>query len=193
MPYHIEYPVKCPYCGKVQQIIFDRNPRHKEKFRVICGNCNKEFITTIIKTKCPYCGRYFNAPRWSVGWKVWYCPYCREIFGETPYCTSKTISRRIGTNYEWGEAIAEKYAGPPSCFILTAAYGSPLATEINIFRRWRDEILSQKMIGKLLVSAYYRISPSIAKFIAKSNTRRWIVRILVKPLILLLKLRLKNQ
>ena len=73
------------------------------------------------------------------------------------------------------------------CFIATAAYGTPMATEMNILRKWRDTFLLQDKIGRVFVKTYYRVSPPIAVFISKSDQRRAIVRKILKPLISVLK------
>src|SRR3989344_1404112 len=69
------------------------------------------------------------------------------------------------------------------CFIATAAYGSPMATELNILRTWRDESLYTSRIGKLFCEAYYRVSPPLAKLIEKSERSRAAVRRMLNPVI----------
>lgn len=73
------------------------------------------------------------------------------------------------------------------CFIATATYGTPMANEIDILRKWRDASLLQNKSGRLFVKIYYRISPPIAVFISKSNKRKIIMRKILKPLIRVLK------
>jgi hypothetical protein len=72
------------------------------------------------------------------------------------------------------------------CFIATAAYGTPMAIEIDILRNWRDQSLSNKRSGRYFVKTYYRISPPIAEYISRSESRRSIVRKLLTPIIKLL-------
>lgn len=59
-------------------------------------------------------------------------------------------------------------AGP--CLIATAAYGTPMAKQIEILRRFRDGYLLTNPWGQALVAVYYRMSPPIAKFVAEYPT-----------------------
>ena len=56
---------------------------------------------------------------------------------------------------------------PSPCFIATAAYGTPMAEEIQILRKFRDEYLLTNPLGQALVDFYYRVSPPIAEFITE--------------------------
>jgi len=64
----------------------------------------------------------------------------------------------------------------PGCFIATAAYGTPIAKEIEILREFRDEYLLTNPVGKGLVEFYYKVSPPIAEFIAEHPSLKPIVR-----------------
>lgn len=74
------------------------------------------------------------------------------------------------------------------CFIATAAYGSPLAFEVSTLRLFRDRYLSSWFLGRFLVALYYRLSPPLASWVAKSETRRAIARALLWPLLLFVRL-----
>jgi hypothetical protein len=67
---------------------------------------------------------------------------------------------------------------PPSggCFIATAAYGTPMAEEIQILREFRDEYLLTNPVGKGLVNFYYQVSPPIAEFITEHPSLKPMVR-----------------
>jgi hypothetical protein len=72
------------------------------------------------------------------------------------------------------------------CFVATAAYGTPMADEIGVLRRFRDRHLRSNAIGEALVETYYEVGPSIAGWVGESETRRDAVRTLLAPIVWLL-------
>ena len=73
-------------------------------------------------------------------------------------------------------AITATFYCVTSCYIATAAYGTPMAKEIEILREFRDKYLMTNPVGKGLVEFYYRVSPPIAEFITEHPTLKPIVR-----------------
>ncbi len=73
------------------------------------------------------------------------------------------------------------------CFIATAAYGSALSNEVNVFRQFRDEYLLANRLGRGFVATYYQYSPPLADWIAKHPLMRKITRIGLYPLLELSK------
>jgi alpha-tubulin suppressor-like RCC1 family protein len=69
------------------------------------------------------------------------------------------------------------------CFIATAAYGSPMAGEIETLRRFRDEYLLTNPLGQGLVNIYYRVSPPIAEFITEHPGLKSMVRVGLAPVV----------
>ncbi|MDH4366683.1 MAG: DUF333 domain-containing protein [Dehalococcoidia bacterium] len=69
------------------------------------------------------------------------------------------------------------------CFIATAAYGTPMAEEIQILREFRDKYLLTNQVGQALVNWYYKVSPPIAQFVAEHPVLKPIVRAGLAPAI----------
>ncbi len=72
--------------------------------------------------------------------------------------------------------IRANFKGGGWCFIATAAYGTPMAEEIEILRQFRDEYLLTNPLGQALVDLYYSISPPIADLITEHPSLKPIVR-----------------
>jgi len=77
---------------------------------------------------------------------------------------------------------------PPTwCFIATATYGTPLAPEIKVLRAFRDGFMNLTKTGKMVVQSYYKVSPPVARAIVTHNRLKQVIRVLLKPVIALLK------
>ena len=70
-----------------------------------------------------------------------------------------------------------------NCFIATAAYGSPFASELNVLRDFRDQILMTTSLGRALVRGYYAASPAMARFILQNDTLRDLTRKALVPFV----------
>jgi uncharacterized repeat protein (TIGR01451 family) len=71
-----------------------------------------------------------------------------------------------------------------SCFIATAAYGSPLEPHVMALRQFRDRYLQLTAPGRAFIRFYYRHSPPIAAVIAEHEWLQFLVRMLLTPLVL---------
>ena len=80
-------------------------------------------------------------------------------------------------------AVGGGGGGGKKCFIATAAFGTPMAPEVNTLRAYRDHVLAKSAAGRIFVENYYRYSPPVARFIKDKPALRWLVRQLLKPLI----------
>lgn len=71
------------------------------------------------------------------------------------------------------------------CFIATAAYGSYLAPQVELLRRFRDRCLLTNAPGRAFVSWYYRNGPAGARFITAHPWLKPPVRLALLPLVAL--------
>lgn len=71
--------------------------------------------------------------------------------------------------------------GGSGCFIATAAFGSYFSPFVKVLRDFRDMFLMTNDLGRAFVNWYYRTSPPIADFIAKSEFAKASVRIMLLP------------
>ncbi|MEZ4368264.1 MAG: fibronectin type III domain-containing protein [Kofleriaceae bacterium] len=70
-----------------------------------------------------------------------------------------------------------------ACFVATAAYGSPMAGDVELLRQFRDGFLEQTVLGQLAVEAYYTFGPAAAGVIAESELLRETARAALAPVV----------
>jgi hypothetical protein len=72
-------------------------------------------------------------------------------------------------------------SGGSGCFIATAAYGSPMASQVTVLRDFRDRMLMPSAGGRKFIEIYYAFSPPIAEFIANHGKLRRLVNLGLLP------------
>jgi len=77
----------------------------------------------------------------------------------------------------------QKFVVLHGCFIATAAYGTPMAHEIDALRAVRDRALLTNPLGRLAVAGYYAMSPPIARAITADERLRAGARKLLQPIV----------
>jgi subtilisin family serine protease len=70
------------------------------------------------------------------------------------------------------------------CFIATAAYGTPWHPHVQSLRAFRDAHLRPSRLGRAFVAAYERISPPLARVIARHDALRAAARAGLTPVVL---------
>ncbi len=73
--------------------------------------------------------------------------------------------------------------GGGGCFIATAAFGSPLAQDVQILQRFRDRYLLTNAPGRLFAATYYRLSPPLARSLAAHDALRAAARGPLRPVV----------
>ncbi len=69
------------------------------------------------------------------------------------------------------------------CFIATAAYGTPLHKDIDVLRKYRDEVLVKNKFGRKFIEYYYKHSPPVANMISQHPWAKKMVRVALKPIV----------
>ena len=68
-----------------------------------------------------------------------------------------------------------------ACFISTAAFGSEMSSEVETFRKFRNEFMARNTVGRFLVKSYYKLSPPVANLIKKNEAARATARLFLYP------------
>lgn len=204
-PVKIEEGFVCTQCGK-EYVCPECVREVAGKF--VCRDCLKnKWLIVGPSEMCPNC---YGPLTYVQQYNRWYCYACKqyvqhvcsECGGNARYVpkyrswwcdTCKSYLQEKKTRLESMQQAAQTSAPQPiiiqteprksGCFIATAAYGTPMTEEISILRRFRDGKLARNPLGKRLVEMYYRLSPPIAKVIARSKKMRALVRLNLKPIL----------
>jgi hypothetical protein len=81
------------------------------------------------------------------------------------------------------QTIARQSGYVDACFVATAAYGSPLANDVEFLRRFRDQYLESHVLGELLVETYYSVGPAVAGVVDHSDPLRAMARDVLDPVV----------
>jgi hypothetical protein len=98
-----------------------------------------------------------------------------RAFDDCRNTSALTVLELVTAERSFGEVDA--------CFIATAAYGSPLAADVQLLRGVRDSILRKTVLGELAVEAYYTFGPAPAGLIGQSELLRATARELIAPIV----------
>ena len=70
-----------------------------------------------------------------------------------------------------------------ACFVATAAYGSAMANDVEMLRRFRDGVLQKTVLGELAVEAYYTFGPAVSGVVGESDLLRATARSILDPIV----------
>jgi plastocyanin len=96
---------------------------------------------------------------------------------------SDTFSVTTISSSSGGGGAAAGGGGGGGCFIATAAFGSPMAGQVEILRQFRDRYLLTNAPGQKFVAWYYRNGPAAADYIKDKPLAKAAVRVALYPLI----------
>lgn len=212
-PVKIEEGYICTQCGT--EYLCSKCVQEKAG-KFVCKDCLKQKMLIVGPSKiCPNCN---GALSYILQYNRWYCMACQKYVQHI--CSKCGGNTRYVPKYEdwWCDACKEYLrwstpqidssrpavpTAPPiviqtqppksGCFIATAAYGTPMAKEIDLLRQFRDRELEPNPISRHLVEAYYRLSPPIANVIARSEKLRAFVRLNLKPIVETLRKKSHSQ
>ena len=148
--------VECRYCGAINDL---GEPE--------CANCGANLSDAITHVSCDRCGILLREGTDPVG----HCIVC-----QTPVFLCDKHKKRV----EDDEVYCREHE--TECFIATAVFGTPLHPEIDLLRRFRDEWLSRRLIGRITIRTYYNVSPPIARRARRNERIRMILQqLIVEP------------
>ena len=96
---------------------------------------------------------------------------------------SDTFSVTTISSSSGGGGEGDGGGGGGGCFIATAAFGSPMAGQVEILRQFRDRYLLTNAPGQKFVAWYYRNGPAAANYIKDKPLIKAAVRMALYPLI----------
>jgi hypothetical protein len=70
-----------------------------------------------------------------------------------------------------------------ACFVATAAYGSRMAGDVEMLRRFRDTLLRGSVLGELAIETYYTFGPPVAGVVGESDLLRAFARDVIAPIV----------
>lgn len=147
---------------------------YEEELRVIKSNLNHDIDAIILLIKITYKKEETYCERQRILGRImilatmdkFHYPideinsYIDNI--ESIIIDSKRISESDKQNYLTN--LPDKYiehTDKKGCYVATAVYGSYDCPEVWTLRRFRDEFLNKRRLGRLLVKIYYKISPRL--------------------------------
>lgn len=188
----------CPKCAQEVAGKFVCKDCLKRKWLIVgpsqvCPNCNGPLThipqynrwycyacRAYVQHICSKCGR--NS-RYIPNYRSWWCDTCKDYLR-----VKETSVESPRQPVPAPQPIVIQTQQPKSnCFIATAAYGTPMAKEIEVLRRFRDRELEPSPMGRSLVKTYYRLSPPVANVLSRSEKMRALVRFNLKPIVDTLK------
>jgi len=110
-------------------------------------------------------------------------------YGEQRSAEQQKAATAGSHHHQAFEALGHReMAGDRRCFIATAVYGAD-AAETEVFRAWRDRALLPSFVGRLLIAAYYGVSPGFVRLTEAFPSLLRLARFLLDRILVLLRRR----
>lgn len=140
--------------------------------------------------------------RWETNTMSWEIPFCENYqeFLESKFGDIADVSCRNGRDICYSKIIRAKISlyrtasydtggnsSSEGCYIATAVYGSYEAPEVLILRKFRDTVLKRYLLGEVLISFYYFVSPSIAQMLKGKKRINYMIKMILDEFVRVLK------
>jgi hypothetical protein len=106
-----------------------------------------------------------------------------RVMSSGSYSTTKNATLTIGGVSDTFSVTTKSFSLGGGCFIATAAFGTPMAQQVDILRQFRDRYLLSNEWGREFVAWYYRNGPAAASYIQDKPLLRAVVRWALYPFI----------
>lgn|GEM_PF-3499152 len=80
-------------------------------------------------------------------------------------------------NFEFSGKFEPKKVENKNCYIATQCYGDIDAVQVVAFRLYRDNVLNKKLFGKTIVKLYYKVSPTLVKYLKNKKRLNEFIRV----------------
>lgn len=94
----------------------------------------------------------------------------KELYGLITQLEKRFRELRPGSNLEFNKPSING----GGCYVATAVYGSYDCPEVWTLRRYRDQYLSESLLGRAFIRLYYTVSPTLVKWFGK---KAWFSRL----------------
>ena len=112
----------------------------------------------------------------ATGDSIWTAEASAKTLSSSSSTSSASSAGSSGSSFEWSDL-------EPSCFIATAAFGSPMEKHVTILKHFRDCYLMTNKMGRAFVLFYYEHSPELAEYVSRHESLRAVVRLSLYPLV----------
>jgi tetratricopeptide (TPR) repeat protein len=187
-----EYWERLEYCSLASSycisLITDDMVKNSEVYKNNKINLLKDLVLNIVE-KCEW-RKYKGDSVWNgstyvdIYNDIWLADSARKI-SIAKYDEYVTEIQKIEPNYQPPTIKRTGYlkSTKEGCYIATAVYGSYEAPEVMVLRKFRDEVLTQSLLGRVFIKTYYLISPPFADLLKGAKKINMMVKFLLDNLV----------